>query len=301
MQTLTFSQFIREEEEYWPKMVRTFTGGDTPAVIFKNPSKSEILEDMMKSPDDDSSNFHRIGRVNTSEPIRGILTGGGANASDDAYLWLERSGMHDEIVRSKVITNLKPDYIPISVNYNRMKNGFDVDLALVQYGEEHREKQVFNKKGIKTIIDRITNSNLNAAGNIHLAFNIRDIADQFGVSIDNNIQENLSYSIKKRKSGDGVRYQIMQGRRLVGTIGGFEDTYRDQFHIFATGLKGERGDAGTIHGTGIYQAVVQHVANLYQNGAFVHTWESSDALKKALAKMPTHRIEGDKIIISPTV
>lgn len=141
---------------------------------------------MMKNTDDDdddSSNFYRIGRVNTSKPIRGILTGGGATAPDDAYLWLERGGMHDEIVRSKVITDLKPDYIPISVNYNRMTNGLDVDIAPVQYDEENRTKELYNKKGIKTIIDRITNSELNKAGKIHLASNIRDIADNFGVEV----------------------------------------------------------------------------------------------------------------------
>lgn len=175
---LTFIQFIQEK---FIKSVKTSIDDNNLAEIYENPTMDEIFK-MMETKSDDSDHT-RIGRVNTSEPIRGILTGGDVHTPDDVYLWLERGGMHSEIRHH--IPNIKKDYIPITVNYNRMTKNLDVDVSVVQYGEreENRTKELYNKKGVVLTANRIKNSKLKDAGHIQLGDQIAEIADDFKVEI----------------------------------------------------------------------------------------------------------------------
>lgn len=98
---------------------------------------------------------------------------------------------------------------------------------------------------------------------------------------------------RARKAGDGIKHAILSDGKEVGNISGFERN--NAFHMYRVGLRDDSG----AHGTGLFQRAAQEVANKYPEGSFVHEWEASPALKKALAKMPTREQVGDRIYVRP--
>lgn len=157
---ITFSQFLQEK---FLNGVDTWHGY---AEIYENPPFEEFFE---------------ITGGNTSRELRGILTGGDEHRPDDAYVWISEQAMHGDIKRH--IPNKTMDYIPITATYNRMTKGIDVDVAPNEYSEENREKQLYSKDGIQKIITRIKNSKIKDIGTITLSYNIKDIAESFGVEV----------------------------------------------------------------------------------------------------------------------
>jgi hypothetical protein len=112
-------------------------------------------------------------------------------------------------------------------------------------------------------------------------------------------ESEMQFKLRKVKAGDGFVYKVLVDNKMIGHISGFENDIpgKNCFFIYATELNQE------FRGTGIYQKAVQDVANNYKDGAYVHTWDSSPMLKKALSKMSTMITEIDKkrIWIKPKI
>ena len=112
-------------------------------------------------------------------------------------------------------------------------------------------------------------------------------------------ESELQFKLRKIKAGDGFAYRILVDNEMIGHISGFENDVpgKNCFYIYRTEMNQE------FRGTGLYQKAVQDVANNYKDGAYVHTWDSSSMLKKALSKMPTMTMEPEKkrIWIKPKI
>ena len=96
-----------------------------------------------------------------------------------------------------------------------------------------------------------------------------------------------SFAIREQKVGDGLAYKIMVSGQMAGHLSGFEEG--DKFHLYKTEVTDQ-----SLHGTGLYQVALQHVADQYAKGLYVFQWESSKALQLAIKKMGTYEYDSDK-------
>lgn len=86
--------------------------------------------------------------------------------------------------------------------------------------------------------------------------------------------------LRKRPSGDGVYHAIMDGRKRIGHIGGFErDGYLDATNVFIE---------ESYRHQGLFQRYAQEVANQYSKGLRSAKYQTSRAFFQAMRKMPTY-------------